>query len=98
MRRVILAPGTTDNVQSAEFNVARGQAVTVILYPTANLGAETAALKAKAADGTFVPVTDEDANDIAFSDSYNNQVIDGEGVYRLDVTTRTLAWGIEIVG
>lgn len=96
--RVILTPGTTDSVVSNEFPVSKGQAVTVILYPTANLGAETAALKAKAPDGTFVPVTDSNDNDVVFSDTKNNQVIDGVGVYRLDVATRTLAWGIGITG
>jgi len=95
--RVILEPGTTDGVTSAEFNVAKDQSVTLVLYPEANLGANTATLKIKAPDGSFVTATDKDG-DVVLSDTRNVQVVDGVGVYRLDVATRTLSWGIGVTG
>lgn len=97
MNRVILAPDTTDSVTSAEFNVAKGQEVTVMLYPEANLGTDVAILKMVAPDGTLVTCSD-DNGDIALGADRSVEVVVGVGTYVLTVATRTLSWGIATRG
>lgn len=90
---IILAPGTTDSVNSASFDVRRGEEVTVSLYPYANLGADTATLKRWAPDDTWVTCTDDNGN-VILSATRTMEVVVGLGLYRLEVPTRTASWGI----
>jgi len=92
---IILATGTTDSVTTSTFKVRRGEEVTVMLYPDANLGADTATLEKLDPAGTWVTCTD-DNGDIVLSATRTMEVIVGLGQYRLSVATRTAAWGVAI--
>lgn len=94
---VILAPGTTDSVQSKDILIEKERPKLVCLYPYANLGSDTADLEVKAPDDTWVQCTD-DNGDIILSATRTTEVIVGPGTYRLNVTTRTASWGAFIEG
>lgn len=95
--RVILAPGTTDAVTSNQFTVAKGQEVTVMVYPEANMGTDTAVLKMVAPDGTLVTCSD-DNGDIILGADRSVEVVVGVGTYVFTAATRTAAWGIGAQG
>jgi len=92
---IILAPGTTDSVNTAPFKVKPGQEVTLMLYPMANLGADTGVLKKKAPDDTWVSCTDDNGI-ITLSSTRTMEVIVGLGDYSVEIATRTLSWGVAI--
>lgn len=90
---IILAPGTTDSVNTAPFKVRRNEEVTISLYGT--LGTDTGTLKRQDPAGTWVTCTD-DNGDIVLSATRTMEVIVGLGTYRVEVGTRTGSWGIAI--
>jgi hypothetical protein len=92
---IILAPGTTDSVQTDVFKVRRGEEVTIMLYPEANLGADTGTLQKLDPAGTWVNCTD-DNGDITLSTDRTMEVVVGLGTYRLNIATRTGSWGVAI--
>lgn len=94
---VILTPGTTEPAQSKEFSVAKGQEVTLMVYPEASLGADTATLKIKSPDGTLVTCTDDNGT-IALSATRLVEVVVGVGTYVVTTTNRASSWGVAIVG
>jgi hypothetical protein len=89
---IIMAPGT-GAATSQEFAVERGREVTIQIYPLANIGANTAVLKRKAPDDTYVDCYDEDGA-IVLGATRPQEVVLGYGKYILTAAARTLAWGI----
>lgn len=90
---IILAPGTTDSVTSAVFEVEVGEEVVITLYGTTS--ADTAELQRRDPAGTWVQTTD-DNGDIDLSITRAVEVIVAPGAYRLNVPTRTGSWGAAI--
>jgi hypothetical protein len=86
-----MQPGTGAS-NSQDFGVEGNKRVTVQLYPYANLGANTAALMRKAPDGTYVQCYD-DVGEIILSATRPQEVVLGQGTYRLEAAARTAAWG-----
>lgn len=92
-QEVVLTPGTTNSVQTGNIVVERNKPIFVGLYPYANLGSDTGTLEKLAPDDTWVRCTD-DNGDIVLSATRTMEVIYGPGTYRLNVSTRTSAWGV----
>ena len=90
--RNILASGTTDSVQSISF-VVRSSPVAVTTFGT--LGSDTGALESLASSGAWVAIHDENGA-VLVSATRPQLQISLPGVYRINVTTRTAAWGIDV--
>jgi hypothetical protein len=88
----ILTPAISGVVNSDDFAVERDRHVTIQLYPLASVGANTATLKRKAPDGTYVTCYDDNGV-IILSATRPQEVVVGYGIYRLECTARAAAWG-----
>jgi hypothetical protein len=87
----ILESGTTDSVTTAEVDVGPTY-VGLIAFGT--LGSDTGDVQVKASDDSWVDVYDSDGQ-VQLSASRPQVVLQMPGVYRVSVTTRTSAWGID---
>lgn len=87
----ILESGTTDSVQSSTVNV-KSQPVGIHIFGT--LGSDTADLQVQASDDTWSDVYDADGQ-VVLSSTRPQVLIEMPGKYRLNVGTRTGAWGAD---
>lgn len=90
MSEVILAKAT--GAGNSSDIVVDKYPLTVIIYPEANFGADTADLKIQNPDGTYDDVYDDNGQ-VILSASRPQAKIVGAGVYRLEFAARTAAIG-----
>jgi hypothetical protein len=96
MTQVTILPKATGAANSDGFLVD-SRALTVGIYPEANLGAEVATLQIQNPDGTWDDVYDENGV-VQLGATRIQETIWGGGTFRLEFAARTLAIGAYVQG